>query len=75
MTHDERLALIYAPMPHTRVVHSVKRWAGVFVDDYFGEHTVRAERLRERRAALATMSTDGRTYGHRDRATATTDDA
>ena len=40
LTAEQRQAIIDAPMRplcNGRVVHSVKRWAGVFVNDNFGE--------------------------------------
>lgn len=37
LTHEERLTLIYAQVPETRIVFAQKRWGGVFVNDYFGE--------------------------------------
>ena len=40
LTHRQRLKLINKPLPiiqNFRTVYPVKRWAGVFVDDYFGE--------------------------------------
>lgn len=38
MTHKKRLELIHRGLPPVRIIHPQKRWAGVFVNDYFGEN-------------------------------------
>ena len=58
LTHEQRLALIYAPIVllNHRTCHSVKRWGGVFVNDNFGEHE--SKRRVMRRAFLEGYETD-----------------
>lgn len=52
MTHKERLALIYAQVPETRVLPESYRRAGVFVNDYFGEGLIKHMRKRRLHGSL-----------------------
>ncbi len=56
MNHQQRLDLIYKGLPPVRVCHSIKRWAGVFVVDTFGEFSSQY-RLAHRRSGGIGMGT------------------